>query len=95
MQNYYSFFLLSALLFMVRKIMHSPFSIMPYLIAGMISGLVIAVRPVNILLLPFVYLLVFAAENKSPFHHFKENIFRYLLLGIAGIALQQVKEKHQ
>ncbi|MFN5386695.1 MAG: hypothetical protein ACK5CO_07705 [Bacteroidota bacterium] len=87
MSHVYSFCLISALLFTVRKTMLSRTSILPFLFAGLISGLVVAVRPVNMLLLPFVFLLVFAAEKKSPLIHFKENIFHYLLVCMAGISI--------
>ena len=62
-------------------------SIMPFLFAGFISGLVIVVRPVNMLLLPFVFLLVFSAEKKSPLAHLKENLLASLQQASAAHAI--------
>lgn len=81
MSHIYSLFLFSAFIY-VASLLPKREKQSDYLLLGLLAGLIIVVRPVNVIFLPVYFIL-----NKLNFLHFKQNFRKYILAMVPVIIL--------
>lgn len=86
MSHIYSFFLFSVYLFLADTIFQKTHHFTNYLLFGLITGLIIVVRPMNIIFLP-VFFIVQKNYNSGFFKNLYNTPFRYYILCFITICI--------